>query len=200
MLKWWPTRAQRMQVRHERAAAQANEERERVLATPEMRAHQARMRISHSVSVLFRPNGEAHVLVSSIPRGGAPRLVDGLPLVVADASDPAALGRAVLDAMERCTYGVMPRRDLRNDDLNDHELLRWANARSWAEYNRHCRDVGVYSEYEDQPTSVRITPMARGYGGVFTPVKAPEWDGEVPVESPEQLGREILAAQALATS
>lgn len=189
-----------MRARHERAATQAKEERERLLATAEIQAYQARMRISHSVSVLFRPNGQAHVLIYSIPRGGAPRLVDGLPLVVADASDPAALGQAVLDAMDRCTYGVMPRRDLRNDDLNDHELLRWAKARSWAEYNRNCRDVGVHSVYEDRPTSVRITPMARGYGGVFTPADAAEWDGEVPVENAEQLGRKILAARALATS
>jgi hypothetical protein len=147
----------------------------------------------HNVHVILRPDGRIFIEVYSQPHSGA-WVIDGLPVVLQSVDDAKALGQAVLDALERSTYDVIPAPDHRNNPMVK-ELLAWAGVRTWKAYTKGSKSVGLYSRYSiAPPATVNITPEQRDSDGGYTPIME-EHRVDVAFAGAEDLG--VLVQEAL---
>ena len=88
----------------------------------------------HNVVVMLRPDGRVFIEPYSRPIQGTWTL-DGIPEVVPDIQDAKALGTAILNALERSSWRVIPEPDPRDDPVV-REVLKWAGARNWKQYTK----------------------------------------------------------------
>jgi len=150
------------------------------------------------VSVEQQRDGRVFVVTYSKTVDGH-RLIDGTPLVVADASDVLSLGEAVATGLQRSTDGKLPARDTR-EFPPDADFLAWVGAATFAHYAKGVRSVSVWAANGagEDLTLVEVTPEAHGGSRKgFTPV-----DGEEEtLRSPGtmELGQAVLRALTVAT-
>lgn len=150
----------------------------------------------HTVAVMLRPDGRVFVEVYSQPHTGA-SILDGLPAVLESADDAKALGKAVLDGLERSTFDLHSADELMNRPPMD-EFLKWAGARNWKAYTKGSKSVTVFSRYSfAPPATVNITPQKRDSGGGFSPLSEERRVG-VSFAGAEELGRLLQEALKLA--
>ncbi len=100
------------------------------------------------------------------------RMAGGLPTVLSSATGVHELGAAIMRAMQHSTTVVLPNRDMRVDPP-DRELLLWLGLKSYAEYARGVRSVGIAALYgEGHPDQLLVTPQDNGgpHTG-FTPLR-----------------------------
>lgn len=87
------------------------------------------------------------------------RMAGGLPTVLSSATGVHELGAAIMRAMQHSTTVVLPNRDMRVDPP-DRELLLWLGLKSYAEYARGVRSVGIAALYgERHPDHLLVTPQ-----------------------------------------
>lgn len=151
----------------------------------------------HSAIVRLRPDGRVFVEVYSQPHDGPAWVLDGLPFVLQSAPDAKALGKAVLDALERSTYDVIPAPDPRNNPMVK-QLLEWAGVRNWKAYTKGSKSVDVDSRYAvAPPATVDLTPKERDSDGGYTPIME-EHRVDVAFAGAEELGRLVQEALKVA--
>ncbi len=118
--------------------------------------------------------------------------MDGLPNVLKSHEEARILGDAVVAALHASNRAPLPDRDLRVDPP-DREFLAWLGLRSYGQYMRKVRDVGVLAFFDDQIGEVELTPSRNeGSRGGFTPLS--DERRTVMFESPDQLGRAVQEA------
>ncbi len=129
-----------------------------------------------------------------------PWLANGLPKVLDSLDDVAAVGSAVLEAMQLSRNTVLPARDLRNDPP-DREFLAWVGKRSYAAYAKGVRAAEVNGFYDEGGATLDhliVTPMSNGGPrSGFEPII--EHDQELTDLSPEVIGEALQRAMPLAT-
>ncbi|WP_312171059.1 hypothetical protein [Microbacterium sp.] len=119
-------------------------------------------------------------------------IMDGLPNVLKSHEEARILGDAVVAALHASNRAPLPDRDLRVDPP-DREFLAWLGLRSYGQYMRKVRDVGVLAFFDDQIGEVELTPSRNeGSRGGFTPLS--DERRTVMFESPDQLGRAVQEA------
>ena len=114
------------------------------------------------VSVEKQRDGRVFVVTYSKSVDGR-RIIDGRPLVVADAADVLSLGEAVVTGLQRSTEGKLPARDTR-ESPPDAVLLACVGAPTFAHYAKGVRSVSLWAangEGEDI-TLVDVAPEANG--------------------------------------
>ena len=150
----------------------------------------------HYVRVSAQRDGRVFVQPMSFTANGF-MISDGLPEVVDGIDDAEVLGVVVTAALHTSNRRPLPARDLRNDPP-DREFLAWLGVRSWSQYKRGVRSLGVLAMFDDEIAEVSLTPSRNdGPRGGFTPISEERFS--ITFESPEQLGRAVQDAMSKAT-
>jgi hypothetical protein len=151
----------------------------------------------HSVHVSVQRDGRVFVHPYSLTVSGF-SIMDGLPNVLKSQEEARILGDAVVAALHASNRAPLPDRDLRVDPP-DREFLAWLGLRSYGQYMRKVRDVGVFAFFDGQIEEVSLTPFRNeGSRGGFTPILEERFS--ITFESPEQLGRAVQEAMKKAVA